>query len=279
MVALFKDLSAVWPSRWGGGMLVLLSLGLHGVVLSMPVTDRSPDAESLPEESHTATDVIDVVQLPATPEAATPEPEPEPMLAVAPTPAPPPQVSQPTAPPTPTQAPAPAAAPPTPEESEALAPAAPPEPTPQPSAPLTTAERLRTPSEYEYVNRNKSLTADNFRRFTFDVVPGWIEAVSQDLGPDVTPELGKEQSPLSIQYPLTTCLPDPPAEGLVGVIVNADGSLMQTPELLDSTNYPVLDDYALEQAAQQSFEPHTSSEPRAHWLPVKVIYDEANCTS
>ncbi len=280
MVALFKDLSTVWPSRWGGGVLLLLSLGLHGVVLSMPVTERSPEVEPLPATEHAldlTTDAIDVVQLPASPEAPTPEPEPVPVASAPP--APPPPVSPPAVPPVPSpSAPPPADVPtpatPAPETSDSPTP----DPTPEPSEPLTTAERLRTPSEYEYINRNKSLTADDFERFTFEVVPGWIEAVSQNLGQDVAPDLGKEQPTLSIQYPITTCLPAPPAEGLVGVIVKADGSLMQAPELLDSTNYPVLDDYALEQAAEKSFEPHNSPSPLARWLTVKVVYDAANCT-
>jgi outer membrane biosynthesis protein TonB len=283
MVAMVKGFSSVWPSRWGGGgLLLLLSLGLHGVVLSMPMGDRAPDADSAAEMAQPlgGGDVIDVVALPA------PPPEPVAPLPEAAVPVAPQEVaSQPTtaiAPPVAATQPAPAPQP-QPSQPEPTTPEpTTPEPTttqppPEPPPPTTPTERLHTLSEYQYVDRNKSLSTDT-TLFTFDVVPDWIAEESQGLSEEQTPELGNKLATLSITYPLTTCLPAPPAEGLVGVIVNADGSLAKAPRLLDSTNYDVLDDYALEQATQQSFPSHTRQNPRAHWLPVQVLYDGANCT-
>jgi hypothetical protein len=77
-------------------------------------------------------------------------------------------------------------------------------------------------------------------------VPQWLEAEGQGLSDSEVPVLGSKLAPLQVVYPIGTCLVPPPAEGLVGVIVGANGQLVKEPVLLDSTGYTVLDEKALE---------------------------------
>ncbi|PSR16687.1 hypothetical protein C8255_16505, partial [filamentous cyanobacterium CCP3] len=144
---------------------------------------------------------------------------------------------------------------------------------------LTLADRLRDPAQYQFNQQAKSLSSDEVN-FHLAVVPHWLETEGQGLSDREVPILGQKLAPLQVPYSLGTCLVPPPAEGLVGVIVSATGELVKDPVLLDSTGYTVLDEKALELALQRNFEPESGAlpNPQAHWLPVQVQYDSANCT-
>ncbi len=59
--------------RWsGGGLLLLVSLGLHGLLLSLPLAEADPASPELTTEDEPV-EVIDVVRLPAAPETVAPE--------------------------------------------------------------------------------------------------------------------------------------------------------------------------------------------------------------
>lgn len=265
--------------RWsGGGLLALLSIGLHGVLLAWPMPESSPEApESLPED--TKPTAVGVLQLPL---AAEPAAE---TFAAAPSPQPP-QAPAPKAPPAVRAAPPVSPPPVTMPEAKPVeaTPPAPPadvalEPVPPEPLPATLDDRLRDPEQYQFNQQAKSLVADEFA-FHTAVVPGWLEAEGQGLSDSEAPVLGTKLAPLQVAYPLSACLTPAPAEGLIGVIVNASGELAKEPVLLDSTGYTVLDEKALELALERSFEPQASSlpNPQAHWLPVQVQYDGANCS-
>ncbi len=260
--------------RWsGGGLLLLLSLGLHGLLLGLPLPQsESPALAPLPEQPDPdAVDaVIDVVRLPTgTPPRVEATPAtPAPLLDQGPAPDRPPEVV----------ATAPAAPP-----DAAIAAALPEPQTPEPQTPEppTLDARLGDPAEYQFNDQVKSLIADQVSLFT-GALPDWLEAEGRGLSEDEAPIMGTKLAPLRVAYPLTTCLVPPPAEGLVGVIVNSAGQLVKAPVLLDSTGYSVLDDKALDMAAQRIFEPSASpspANPHAHWLPVQVQYDLADCSS
>ncbi|MBE9113352.1 hypothetical protein IQ273_28650, partial [Nodosilinea sp. LEGE 07298] len=153
------------------------------------------------------------------------------------------------------------------------------EPLPSEPPPLTLDDRLRDPAQYQFNQQAKSLSTDDVN-FHLAVVPQWLEAESQGLSDREVPVLGRKLAPLRVPYPINTCLDPVPAEGLVGVIVSATGELVKEPMLLDSTGYTVLDEKALELALQQTFEAQSGAlpNPQAHWLPVQVQYNGANCT-
>ncbi|MBD1919085.1 MULTISPECIES: hypothetical protein [Cyanophyceae] len=267
--------------QWsGGGLLALLSIGLHGVLLAWPMPESNPEApESLPESltETTAPVAVGVLRLPPAVEPAAET------IAAAPVPQSP-QTPPPKAPSTPPVSP-PSAPLPTPVEPVEATPPAPPtevadlEPVPPESPPATLDDRLRDPEQYQFNQQAKSLVADEFA-FHTAVVPGWLEAEGQGLGDSEVPVLGTKLAPIQVTYPISACLTPAPAEGLVGVIVNGAGQLVKDPVLLDSTGYTVLDEKALELALQRSFEPQAGSlpNPQAHWLPVQVQYDGANCS-
>lgn len=271
--------------QWsGGGLLALLSIGLHGVLLAWPMPESSPEApESLPESltEATAPVAVGVLRLPPTVEpaaetiAAAPVPQsPQTPLPKAPSVVPStPPVSSPPAPlPTPVE-PVEATPPAPPTEVADL------EPVPPEALPATLDDRLRDPAQYQFNQQAKSLVADDFA-FHTAVVPGWLETEGQGLDDSEVPVLGTKLAPIQVPYPISACLTPAPAEGLVGVIVNGAGQLVKDPVLLDSTGYTVLDEKALELALQRSFEPQAGSlpNPQAHWLPVQVQYDGANCS-
>ncbi|WP_156119929.1 hypothetical protein [Leptolyngbya sp. KIOST-1] len=263
--------------RWsGGGLLALVSIGMHGLLLGMPMPASSPE----PQDELAAIDpaaVIDVVRLPApsAPEAeeVTTPAAPASAAAAPAAPAPAsPQAAARTVQPAPA-VPQPQPTPPATPEPVAL------EPVPSEPLPATLDDRLRDPAQYQFNQQAKSLSSDDIN-FHVAVVPQWLETESQGLSDRDIPVLGQKLAPLQVPYPINTCLVPPPAEGLVGVIVSASGALVKAPVLLDSTGYTVLDEKALELVLQRTFAPQTGPmpNPQAHWLPVQVQYDGTNCT-
>ena len=267
--------------RSGGALLGLLSLGLHGLVLSLPMPETAPsDLDPLADQPD-PTEVIDVVRLPL---ASLPAAESSPTTDPRPAVAPPPVANRPAQPvPSPASPPSPST--PKPDQPQAPIPEPPEVP---PEAPLevlpeaTLDNRLLDPAQYVFNQQAKSLVANEFNLHTA-VVPDWLEAEGQGLSNDEVPVMGTKLAPLPVAYPISSCLVPPPAEGLVGVIVTPAGQLAKAPILIDSTGYTVLDEKALELALDRTFAPlaegsDAPTNPRAHWLPVQVRYDPAGCT-
>ncbi|MBE9155939.1 hypothetical protein IQ265_03700 [Nodosilinea sp. LEGE 06152] len=276
--------------RWsGGGALAVVSIGMHGLLLGMPMPGSAPEAnDDLTELSDPAA-VMDVVRLPAssksiaeggalapvpaTPAAQASQPARSPVASAPAAPAPAAPVPATPPPAKPQTAPPPQAAPASPPDVSTL------QPLPAEPPPPTLDDRLRDPAQYQFNQQAKSLSTDDVN-FHLAVVPHWLETESQGLSDSQVPILGQKLAPLQVPYALSTCLVPPPAEGLVGVIVSATGELVKEPVLLDSTGYTVLDEKALELTLQRTFEPQSGAlpNPQAHWLPVQVQYDGVNCT-
>jgi hypothetical protein len=262
--------------RWsGGGLLVLASLGLHSVLLGFPLPQSDPPPPAVPVDPVDPNAVIDVVRL-----ATAPEPTPAPPIDVAP-----PSKSEPvqprvatTPPPTapePVQ-PVPDPEPPAPNPAPVGLEPLPPEPPPQ-----TLDDRLRDPGAYAYNQQAKSSISDTATFYT-SVVSGWLEAEGQGITDDnLLPIPGEKLAPIQVAYPLDACLVPVPAEGVVGVVVDAAGQPLKEPVLLDSTGYTVLDEKALELALQRNFPTQPTDNPlpnpRGYWLPIQVEHDVEGC--
>ncbi len=271
--------------RWsGGGLLLLVSLGLHGLLLGLPLAESEPvppdSATELDEPVEVPVEAIDVVRLPATPETAPPGAVVP--AAIAPQAAPQTAAPQMAAPASLSPRPAaPAPSPPAPVDLEPL----PPEPPPQ-----TLDDRLRDPAAYAFNDQAKAAAAggvslDLQEVSTFAEVSTRLEemAVEQGITDDnLIPVLGEKLAPLLVAYPLNICLVPPPAEGMVIVVATTAGQRLQDPELLYSTGYSVLDDKAMAMALERAFPAQSASggsNPRGYWLPVQVQYDVAGCNS
>lgn len=271
--------------RWsGGGVLAAISIGMHGLLLGMPMPGSHPEDQESSELSDPAA-MIDVVRLPATSNAA-PEAVPPAAVSVAQAPQSPsvtraaPAAPQRLTQPTPQPQPEPPLAPNPISDSVPEGTSEPGlEPVPVEQPPATLADRLRDPAQYAFNQQAKSLSTDDVN-FHLAVVPQWLDRESQGLSDTDIPVLGRKLAPLRVPYPINTCLDPAPAEGLVGVIVSATGELVKEPVLLDSTGYTVLDEKALELALQQTFNTQGGDlpNPHANWLPVQVQYDGTNCT-
>ncbi len=252
-----------WLSRWqSGGVLVLASLGLHGLLLGMPMPRATQPEEPvtllLPADT---TAPIDVVRIPVAKTTVPPAPEPD--LSA--------QPSQSQAAPTlraeaepPTN---PQHSPPPEPSAEASADPAP--PPPPESAPEDISPGL------VYNNQVKTLRTDTQSFLE------WYSSQDWGTNPDQIPLPGpKELAPLQVSYTLSQCLVPPPAPGRLEVIVAANGALTRAPRLLATTGYDDLDGLAIEQATQQNFAEAANAavpNPTVYWLPVDVRYDGANC--
>ncbi len=269
----------------GGGLLLLVSLGLHGLLLGLPLAESDPASPDLSSEPDEPVEVIDVVRLPVAPDTAAPDtvqPETVVPAAITPPAAPPAAPQTAAAPATPAPRPAASApAPPAPVDLEPL----PPEPPPQ-----TLDDRLRDPAAYAFNEQAKAAMAEGASLdlqevSTFAEVSTRLEEMAVEQGitnDDLIPVLGEKLAPLSVLYPLNTCLVPPPAEGMVIVVADSAGQRLQAPELLYSTGYSVLDDKAIEMVLERAFpaQPAGSApNPRGYWLPVQVQYDVAGCNS
>jgi hypothetical protein len=85
----------------------------------------------------------------------------------------------------------------------------------------------------------------------------------------------KDLEPLRLDYSLPQCLPTPPAEGRLGIVVNPSGELDRLPDVLASTGYEVLDEKAKEMVAQYPLP--TVETWTAYGVSVVVDYDPATC--
>lgn len=272
-----KSFPLAYLRRPSAGLLLMVSLGFHGFVLTLPTLNSSPDAEALstllppsaPDET------IEVVRLPNSaqtlppatpppPKPATPATPPRPRPPGPPSSAPDPTAAPPLVP-APTALPAPSANqnPPTPEPAPPTPEAAPPEPAPIPPG-LT----------YNHQTVELSTATEDF--LTWYNEQNW-----DDLAAIPFPS-SQELATLQVPYTGEVCLSTPPAPGRLEVIVGNDGQLARPPRLLATTGYDDLDAAALELAAQQTYpapgNPNLSN-PTVYWLPMEVMNNGPTCTT
>ena len=264
--------------------MLLVSLGLHGLLLALPLpnprADLSADRGADGEASDSAPQAtMDVVQLPA---SARPQsqshPAPEPsfpaMADLAPPLQPFSQFSQPPEPavppiptPRPLATPTPSS---TPKPSSPNSSPSPPSPTPAPNpAPTPTDPRLDY-GRYQYNHQTKSIDDAN------GAFSGVASALQLEYPSDRWPQIKKEYAvTLPIDYLLDTCLPQPPGTARLVAVVDPNGHLDRPPEWVASTGYDLLDQEALEAINQYQFPaPPTLA---IYGVTVTVNYDAEHC--
>jgi len=251
-----------WLSAGGIGLLCVgLSVGLHGVLLGLPVPVMPPPEEPpVSPEPSASEPLISVVDLPRPP-ASEPELEPEfqPEPAPGPVPSPPPD-PKPVPALTPQPVPDPPAAPdPNPD---------PPNPDPPNPDPPNPDPRL----DYSrYRPNGQGKTADELDRIAFEALPLLLEQY-----PDA--RIANEyRDTLTLTYPLSTCLPQLPSPGRLLAVVWPDGTLAAPPRWVAGTGYDLLDEQALEQAIAHRFDP-PPDQLALYSLDVVTDYDPATCT-
>lgn len=118
----------------------------------------------------------------------------------------------------------------------------------------------------------------------------WLTTLDTQAGLTVSASPAPLTTPLTISYPLTVdtargplalrrCLTPLPEEGLLGLIVDAEGGVVfESPTLLRSLGYPLLDELALNAVKGYGDFPEAAS-PQAHTVKVTVDYDENACVS
>ncbi len=111
----------------------------------------------------------------------------------------------------------------------------------------------------------------------------WLVNLTEEQGLNVSTAQGLEKA-VEIRYPLIadegrrflSCLTPLPKKGLVGVVVDADGTIATEPALLRSSGYGFLNEIALEKAKDYTDFPEESSQ-QAYTIDIEVDYDEDAC--
>lgn len=287
--------------------MLYLSLGLHGLLLLIPINvpePPEPDTASVPN----SLDRVSIANLaPSAPEDETSAPEPSPEPAPAPeTPtSPPPQAAAPApAPSSSRPTPAPETSAPAPEAAEAPPPVTPtpepaepppsepsePEPTapssdagaadpvvpiegpPPPPEPLSSNSSANGNDAYEY-NPNEVAQAGDEDFGAFNLWHPWWETVSNSGNFEANVPGAKT---LSLPHTANVCLAEPPKVATLGVVVDETGEVVGDPDLLSGTGYAVLNDQAIELAKEYEFSPPDNT-MEAYVFRVAVDYDAENC--
>ena len=241
-----------------------LAVGLHAALLKVPMPNHPPPLDTDSEASTPSVEVesIQVVRVP------TPTPTPTPSLLPEPTPTPSP-TSKPV-PPSPLPA---AIQPPTPAPTPTPIPIPTPTPTPTPQ---TLDERLQDVLQYSY---NPSIVKSVDTVVVTDVTSR-LATEYEDLG--IVYQLSPTSlDPLHIAYPLATCLPEPPNQGYLSLVVTPNGNLERPPEWISSTGYEVLDEKAIADLKNYPLPTPAPEVPDAltgFGLTVIVDYDPNTCT-
>lgn len=258
--------------------LVVVSIGLHGLVLALPMPDLAKPPE--PEPELPEPEVIQVVSLPKL--ATGPDKSTEPQL------------------------PKPEEEPPPPEKPEEALPEElvltdpdvlgepEPEPEPKPASEEptgTTAPSGELPANPDETELDKQLKKrENYTGFS-DAQSGeeFRAGGSQFNGNMTAWVLGKslnfEQFPIHLDaieahlpsVPALACLESAPSDS-VSVVVQVsltDGTLIGEPETLNSAGYAILNQKALEIARKVDYSPYYNSDDPAagYWFNVKINYD------
>ncbi|MEL6137732.1 MAG: hypothetical protein AAFR42_10040 [Cyanobacteria bacterium J06628_6] len=230
---------------WWFQPLVVISIGLHGLLLTIPVPEIAPPEEPIEE---TEPEIIDVVTLPeliAPPAAPEPEaeeliaspqrPEPEPVIQPEPTPEPiaveaEPQLPQPTDPEL------------ADSELDSLETNDAETDGSTDPIPLTLDERMADSSNYQYVATNTKGSDVSGKSFDWMTQIGIFDFKDDDPTP-----------PVSIDVPLAQC-PDPtPIKAIIGIHLDADGNRLSDLVPLQSTGYDILNEKALELASSMAY--------------------------
>lgn len=309
------NLIKLLPPLWPQGLLTLVSLGLHGLLLTIPLPYLGPLDEDpvllLPPGEETDPDqVIDVVRLPQTQPSPARNPAPAQPSATQDTPStaaqpsPPATALPPIAPPSdwlefslggfqdaqvspteqrvePEEEPVPAADRPEPDRPD--------------TAPSSTAEAPDAASADSGADVDTDPSTDTPETpppegFQYNGQVGelvysaaaftdwYLQQAWGNLDPPPLPGPG-DLPPLQLTYDGPLCLSPPPAPGRLEVIVNERGRLARPPRLLGTTGYPALDDQAKQAAARQDYAAAANAnrrEPTVYWLPIEVV-GNGNC--
>ena len=116
----------------------------------------------------------------------------------------------------------------------------------------------------------------------------WLANLEQQPGLEISSPNMLPQA-LEISYPLVAdddhgprrffgCLTPEPTQGLVGVIVEPDGTLLNEPSLLRSSGYGFLNDIALNKIQDYAHFPDTSTR-KAYMVDIAINYDHDSCVN
>ncbi|MFZ4640773.1 MAG: hypothetical protein ACOYMP_10280 [Nodosilinea sp.] len=149
-----------------------------------------------------------------------------------------------------------------------------PAPRPDPGSVALPPTASPEPDGFTYNHQPQAPTADPQQLIAWYNQQDWSHS-------DLPPLPGaKNLPPLVVKSSLKKCLNPPPALGRLEIIVNSDGSLLRTPQLVASTGYDALDRLGVQQAAGQVFSQAANSSwpnPTLYWLTLQVDYDGSQC--
>lgn len=249
--------------------LIACSVLAHGVFLGLPwpEVEFNPEVADpvLEDASESAIDVAilppGTVQRSDEVESVETTPSAEVVAEPAVTRSPQPTSPQAVPPPVPDQI-APTTQPP--EQSPGSVDELPPEPgtpglsDPDPVPPATLQERLQDVTAYQH-DGTKNLGDDTF-----------IEAQNWAVTGQIYPS---KADPMELPYELgDTCLDHAPLRGTLMVVVDEVGNFRRGPEVISSTGYDVLDDYAEDFVRTGQYRLPDEGEPKAYSVDVQVLY-------
>lgn len=124
---------------------------------------------------------------------------------------------------------------------------------------------------------NASRLARSFEYSGEDTEPAAVEANVEswlDANAESKSESGPSSDELSIDSNFKVCLDNPPEEGLIGVVVNPDGT-QTSATILKSTGYDILNRLALSTLEYKEFE--QTEQPTQYQVAVDVVYEPEDC--
>ena len=253
--------------------LVMVSIGLHGLVMALPMPNLVEEKPETPEPSET--EVIQVVTLPklATAPESLQSPVPE-----QPPPAEPPTVEEPVEDIILT----------TPEILDEL------EPEPEEfdhseweeSSGIENHQTDLSDPEEEPTNEpsleQRLANLDSYSNFDGtrlgnDAALGRLGEIAQQRGfPSLFNSLEQTLAPIAV--PLQECLDNLPGESVSVVVeIGPDGMLISEPELLNSSGYDVLDEKVLVTAREANYAAHHSGdESKLYSFAIQIDYEACN---
>lgn len=98
----------------------------------------------------------------------------------------------------------------------------------------------------------------------------WLQATAEGKGENIA----QASTDLSIDSDFKVCQENPPVDGLIGVVVNPDGTQTDV-ALLKRTGYPVLDRKAIAAVSYADFD--TATVPTQYQVNIDVLYSPQGC--
>lgn len=132
-----------------------------------------------------------------------------------------------------------------------------------PQALLDLIAQWRGDYAYSAENTAEVVARENLRE--------WLDSLPSGRTP-LQPQQIQDISP--IQYRLRGCLPIAPGAAWVGVMVDDGGAIVGEPMLLKSTGYPIFDERSLQRAERHRF---ASDSAGAYILEIPVTYAREQC--